>query len=143
MESITNDKSYDSTLVTNDNNHMSSIHYLPCNIHYDGSSDVNSYFQIQSIKLSNKLQAVFRGRELIGQELLLSGRNVIGINVVQKQPKSNTELNWEVTGNFNKIAVWQHDVAPDLTHFDEALEWFEIANEVSLNQYIFSYIYAF
>ena len=142
MESATNSP-HDSKLVNNndDNNShmMSSMHYLPCNIHYDGSSEVNSFFQIKSLKSSNKLQSFFRGRELIGQELLLSDRNVIGINATQKQPESNTELNWEVTGNFNKITVWQHDVAPDLTHFEEALEWFEIANEVSFNQYIFSY----
>ena len=121
----------------NSNKYMSTVHYLPCKIHYNGSTDVNNYFQV--IKTNNnkhqvkELKSAFRGRELIGKEVALPS-NVVGIHAIQQhQSKEKYEMTWEVSGNFEKLTVWQHDISPDLSTFNHALEWFDIANEVICN----------
>lgn len=111
---------------------MSTIHYLPCKIHYNVPTDVNNYFQITKTNNNNKheLKSAFRGRELIGKEVLLSANNIIGIHAVQHPPKEKCEMIWEVVGSYDKITMWQHDIAPDLSTLNHAIEWFDIANQV-------------
>jgi hypothetical protein len=112
------------------------IHLLPCNIEFDGTAPVNSYFQISEGKRDQML-AHFRGRELVGRKLKLPD-GVIGLNAVQDTRKQSDNINWEITGNFDEINVWQHDVAMDLTQINESLEWFELADSVSyLSSYVF------
>ncbi len=108
---------------------LSVVHLLPCNIEFDGTAPVNSYFQISEGKRDQMLTH-FRGRELVGKKLKLPD-GVIGLNAVQDTRKQSDNIHWEITGNFHEINVWQHDVAMDLTQINECLEWFELAESVS------------
>jgi hypothetical protein len=106
------------------------MHLLPCNIEFDGTAPVSSYFQISEGKREQMI-AHFRGRELVGRKLKLPD-GVIGLNAVQDTRKQSDNINWEITGNFDEVNVWQHDIAMDLTQINESLEWFELAESVSV-----------
>ncbi len=106
---------------------MSTIHFLPCSIEFDGPVAVNSFFQIKQSK--NELRSAFRGRELVGKELKLPA-TVLGINAVQNRQTESTESSWDCVGQFEKINVWQHDIAPDLGQLQDCIDWFEIAEQV-------------
>eukprot|EP00388_Colpodella_angusta_P035657 GDKK01036678.1.p1 GENE.GDKK01036678.1~~GDKK01036678.1.p1 ORF type:complete len:131 (-),score=10.83 GDKK01036678.1:149-541(-) len=106
---------------------LSTVHFLPCTIDFDGPVPVNSFFQVQRAK--TELKASFRGRELIGKEMKLP-TNVLGVNAIQNRPKEASETSWDCVGQFDKITVWQHDVAPDLGQLQECIDWFEIAEQV-------------
>ena len=110
---------------------MSTVHYLPCTIDYNGPVPVNSFLQIKKLK-NNELKSAFRGRELVGKEIELH-KGVIGVNAVQNSHIDKTESSWECVGQFEKIIVWQHDIAPDLSVIQDCVDWFDIANNVSLN----------
>lgn len=127
---------------TSSSSSMSTIHYLPCKINYNGPTDVNNYFQIIKTNdkqiqqqhgshnhQNNELKSAFRGRELIGKEVILPA-NIIGIHAIQHPPLEKYEMTWEVVGSYDKITIWQHDIAPDLSTLNHAIEWFDIANEV-------------
>lgn len=126
---------------TSSSSAMSTIHYLPCKINYNGPTDVNNYFQITKTNdkqiqqhgshnhQNYELKSTFRGRELIGKEVILPA-NIIGIHAVQHPPREKNEMTWEVVGGYDKITMWQHDIAPDLSTLNHAIEWFDIANEV-------------
>jgi len=106
---------------------MSMVHFLPCSIEFDGPVAVNSFFQIKKSK--NELRSAFRGRELVGKELKLPA-TVLGINAVQNRQTESTESSWDCVGQFDKINVWQHDIAPDLGQLQDCIDWFEIAEQV-------------
>ena len=75
------------------------------------------------------MRSAFRGRELVGKELKLP-TNVLGINAVQNRQTESTESSWDCVGQFDKINVWQHDIAPDLGQLQDCIDWFEIAEQV-------------
>lgn len=107
---------------------LSTVHYLPCTIDHNGPVPVNSFFQIKKSK-NNELKSAFRGRELVGKEIELP-KGVIGVNAVQNSHKDKTESSWDCVGQFEKITVWQHDVAPDLSVIQDCVDWFDIASNV-------------
>ena len=113
---------------TNGDQNMSTMHFLPCSIDYDGPVPVNSFFRIKRSK--NGIKAALRGRELVGKEFTLPA-NVVGLNAVQNRTMDNTESSWDCVGKFDKITVWQHDISPDLSQLQESVDWFEIADSVS------------
>ncbi len=106
---------------------LSTVHFLPCTIDFDGPLAVNSFFQIQQTKTG--LRSSLRGRELIGKELALPA-GVVGINAIQDSLKSKTETTWDCTGQFSEITVWQHDIAPDMGQMQDCFQWFDIAQKV-------------
>lgn len=110
-----------------DSKSMSTVHFLPCSIEFDGPVAVNSFFQIKKSK--NEMRSAFRGRELVGKELKLPA-NILGINAVQNRQTESTESSWDCVGQFDKINVWQHDIAPDLGQLQDCIDWFEIAEQV-------------
>ena len=113
--------------VNQHDKNMSTVHFLPCTIDFDGPVPVNSFFQVKRSKTD--LKAAFRGRELVGKELSLPA-DVLGVNAVQNRPKESSETSWDCVGQFDKITVWQHDVAPDLGQLQDCIDWFEIAEQV-------------
>jgi len=134
-----NEKKQDQQQKTSSSS-MTTVHYLPCKINYNGPTDVNNYFQITKTNdkylqhgsnnhQNYELKSTFRGRELIGKEVILPA-NIIGIHAIQHPPREKYEMTWEVVGSYDKITMWQHDIAPDLSTLNHAIEWFDIANEV-------------
>lgn len=115
--------------VQNSQKLMSTVHYLPCTIDHNGPVPVNSFFQIKKQK-NGELKSAFRGRELIGKEIELP-KGVIGVNAVQNSHTDKTESSWECVGQFDKVTVWQHDIAPDLGVLQDCMDWFDIASNVS------------
>jgi hypothetical protein len=113
-----------------ENQNKSTMHFLPCTIDYNGPAPVNSFFHVSKVKINFK--SALRGRELIGTELQLTD-GVVGINAVQSKPIDNTETVWNTTGEFDKIMIWQHDLAPDLVPMQDLLDWFAIADKVRVN----------
>lgn len=109
---------------------QTTVHLLPCSIEHDGPLAVSSYFQIKKEKLD--LKASLRGRELVGKEVQLPQR-VCGVHAVQGQRTQKTEATWEYAGQFKKLVVWQHDVAPELGPINECFDWFDIADKVRLH----------
>jgi ribonuclease H2 subunit C len=104
----------------------SNLHYLPCGIKFDGPVPVESYFKpILSSSAPNTLESSFRGRKLIGKEVILPN-NVTGITV---QTNSSSQL--DITGVFSNVVVWEHDKKPSDTVMEEPLQWFDVANQVN------------
>lgn len=111
------------------------IHLLPCSIEYDGPAPVSSYFHITAGVNNNpsNLQARFRGRALQGRMQELPN-SVLGINAIQKMRSLESldkETIWEAEGTFDRLSIWQHDIPPDLSQFQDYLNWFEISKSVS------------
>eukprot|EP01038_Epipyxis_sp_PR26KG_P010557 gene10557-14183_t len=118
------------------------VHYLPCSIDYDGPAPIKSYFMVEDFnqKRENennieKSESGFkrsriRGRELIGQDIILPS-NIRGLNMVKSEISTNDGcVKFDSAGLFQKITVWQHDVPPDLTPINDLLDWIEIANTI-------------
>ena len=103
------------------------VHLLPCDIEFNGSAPVNSYFQTNS--KDGEAVAHFRGRLLVEKRIALP-EGVTGVHCVQDTRKSVNEVNWEVAGTFKEFHLWQHDVVPDLNQMNEIIDWFQCANEV-------------
>ena len=106
--------------VNQHDKNMSTVHFLPCTIDFDGPVPVNSFFQVKRSKTD--LKAAFRGRELVGKELSLPA-DVLGVNAVQNRPKESSETSWDCVGQFDKITVWQHDVAARESQSAERLSY--------------------
>ncbi len=106
-----------------------SIHYLPCGMSYDGPTEVKSFFQVKKGKDGTMTSAI-RGRELMGEQMMLSvgGVNVHGLCVTKSGNGSEARL--EVTDRFDSMNIWQHDAKPDNNQIREYIDWFEINNSV-------------
>lgn len=132
----------------------STIHYLPCSIDFDGSSEISSYFMVsENANRPGYLQSHFRGRELHGIKYDLSELNgkaaenekgIMAIEGTENEENVDKEVmnvkglcvskaasgqkELEVIGHFNSIHLWQHDIQPDVNEFKKHHEWLEIAN---------------
>ena len=111
-----------------DDTKQSSVHLLPCSIDFDGPLDVNSFFRIEK-KNKAEYRSAFRGRELIGKDFNLP-HDILGINVVQGATASKTEITWDCEGEFKRIVIWQHDLAPELSQLQDKVDWFAVAEKV-------------
>ena len=103
----------------------STVHYLPCGIKYDGPTEVNSYFLIKKEK-NGELVSHLRGRELKGKTVPLP-KDVQGLCIT---PGDDNPLRWEVTGEFDAMTLWQHDLPPDVAQMDEYLNLFEVLSSI-------------
>ena len=113
-----------------ENSAESFVHFLTsCNIDYDGPAAVSSYFQVSSLKGSDRTsESHFRGRRLLGKSVDLERQNLGGIYV---HPASGNKL--IVDGRFTSLTVWKHEENPSSADFEDALRWFEIADSVSIS----------
>lgn len=105
---------------------LSSIHYLPCSIKFDGPTDVNSYFRIKEEAQGGELVSHLRGRELKGKTVALP-KDVRGLVIT---PGDDNPLHWEVTGEFDAMTLWQHDLPPEEAHLEDYLDFLEVASAV-------------
>ncbi len=107
----------------------SSVHYLPCQIAYDGPCPVDSYFKVQvgtpgTSNTPEMLASSFRGRKLVGQNIPLpSGTTGLIVHCTNSKTL-------QVDSHFSNVVVWEHDVRPNPTTFEESLEWIEVARKV-------------
>lgn len=135
----------------------STIHYLPCSIDFDGSSEISSYFMVsENANKPGALQSHFRGRELHGVKFDLAElnaakatgnekamavegpENVENVESADKEDMnvkglcvtkaSSGQKKLEVIGHFNSIHLWQHDIQPDINEFKKNMEWLQIAD---------------
>jgi hypothetical protein len=109
---------------------QSDVHFLPCDIDKDGSTNIKAYFKVTQTS-EGKLRSQLRGHDLQGDVLSLSkeGLPVQGI-VATKGQLTGEGTKLEITGRFESITVWQHDSKPDISQIREYLDWFEISNAV-------------
>ena len=113
----------------------SCVNLMPFSIDYTGNAPINSYFRVADSGKAGQSKAFFRGREVVGSKLSLPS-SVTGSHLVRipKQiESSHDDVNaetWEELGHFKEFFVWQHDVAPSLTHIEEIFDWFEVADTV-------------
>ena len=106
---------------------LSSIHYLPCSIKFDGPTEVNSYFRVkEETQGGGELVSHLRGRELKGKVVTLP-KEVRGLVI---SPGDDNPLRWEVTGEFDAMTLWQHDVPPEEAHLKDYLDFLEVASAV-------------
>lgn len=123
------------------------IHYLPCNIDYDGPAPVSSYFIVKSSDNNDgEVHASLRGRQLVGVAVQLP-QNVHGVCAItsksaagqhleqshlqQQQEQRRRGLSLEPVGSFSSITMWQHDVKPDTGVLQDCFDWLSVAQAVS------------
>jgi len=108
---------------------QSVVHYLPFGIKFDGPTDVNSFFRVSAAEKDRPevLVSHFRGRELKGSVVELPA-NVSGLCVT---PGEDDPRRWEVTGEFNSLTLWQHDLTPDVTVMEDLLNMFQISEALN------------
>ena len=113
------------------NKNLSDVQYLPCDIDYVGSTDINAYFKVTT-SADGGLRSQIRGHELIGEKMHISSPElpVTGLLVTRGTRVGGEGTRLEVTGAFDSITVWQHDAKPDIQQIRDYIEWFEIANAV-------------
>eukprot|EP01041_Mallomonas_annulata_P009541 gene9541-19835_t len=105
----------------------SKVHLLPCTIKHSGPAPVTTYFKIESCKGDN-MNSSFRGRELKGKVFALP-ENVKGIYMTADE---KSQGNVEIHGHFDEFHVWEHDLPPETTNFEEYFEWFDISDAVTV-----------
>lgn len=105
-------------------NRESVVHYLPCNIHYDGPAPVESYFHPVSTN-NETLTANFRGRKLVGEKVIFPPQ--IEGSVIEVVHKDNVIIHT----TFTEVHIWEHDLKPDSHFLQESFDWLEIADAVS------------
>ena len=154
-------------LRTDEPSSLSTVHLLPCSIEYNGTAPVKSFFHISRAG-DNTLRSHLRGRELKGRELEINSSysrdiaekskndgaaaatitattataagtgGLVGLCIGDKGNKS-----WVVEGHFSTINVWEHDSLPDLSHIDDCLSWFSIADSVRTLILPVSFVWSF
>ena len=112
--------------TSSDGRALLQVHYLPCSIKYDGPTEVGSFFRVAKDPNSETLTSHIRGRELKGSVMSLPS-NVSGLCVT---PGVDDPRRWEVTGQFDSMTVWQHDVTPDVAQMQEYINYFDLAKAV-------------
>lgn len=105
----------------------SEVHFLPCNILYDGPAPVESYFHPKHDQTTGELIANFRGRKLVGEVVELPP-NTEG-TVVEVTSRDKLVMHT----SFRQIHVWEHDLKPDPQLIAESFDWLDIADAVSLS----------
>jgi len=109
----------------------SDVQYLPCDIDYVGSTEINAYFKVTT-SADGVLHSQIRGHELIGEKMPISTPElpVTGLLVTRGTQVGGEGTRLEVTGAFDSITVWQHDAKPDVPQVRDYIDWFEIASAV-------------
>lgn len=114
-----------------------SVHLLPCKIDYNGVAPVKAYFRPEKDLTTEQYIAHFRGRRLVGQDIILP-ENVIMKHALLEHPTDNAgERSLELVHDIKKFTIWQHDTQPDISSVQDCLDWIEICNAVSFDS-IFS-----
>jgi len=110
---------------------LSDVQYLPCDIDYVGSTEINAYFKVFTSS-DGMLHSQIRGHELIGEKMPISTPElpVTGLLVTKGTQVGGEGTRLEVTGVFNSITVWQHDAKPDISQVRDYIDWFDVANAV-------------
>jgi len=110
---------------------LSDVQYLPCDIDYVGSTEINAYFKV-STSGDGVLHSQIRGHELIGEKMPICtpALPVTGFLVTKGSQVGGEGTRLEVTGVFDSITLWQHDAKPDVCQVRDYIDWFEIANAV-------------
>jgi hypothetical protein len=104
--------------------YSSEVHFLPCNIYYDGPAPVESYFHPKHDQ-KGKLISNFRGRKLVGEVVDLPV-NAEGA-IVEMMSKDHIVMHT----SFRQIHLWEHDFPPDPQLIAESLDWLDITDAVS------------
>jgi hypothetical protein len=102
------------------------LNYLPCDIKFEGPTEVNSYFQITRDAKDDSMRSHFRGRELRGKVITIPS-TVEGLCITCSSISSKQ---WEVSGHFDRLNLWQHDVLPETAVLEDYMDWFEVSNSV-------------
>lgn len=108
----------------------STVHVLPCSIDYDGVSQVTSYFMVQKDTKDDLLHSKFRGRDLVGKEVVVPETMKVFHSVVPVS-KGGNKNSLEIVEEVQRFNIWQHDSPPDMSNIQECMDWMEIANAVS------------
>ena len=107
---------------------LSSVHLLPCTVHYNGTAPIAQYFLPTVTKERNGVDsehiAAFRGRELKGVRVPIPEG---GVGAVVAESQDNLV---QVGGTFNSMIMWEHDVTPNVNAVTKPLSWFKIAKQV-------------
>lgn len=120
----------------------------PCETKYNGTVNSSIYFnpiytnkrKQEDIDVGNilkknnnpKISANLRGRQLIGDEILLT-ENMIGL---MASITKNGDV--RIANRFEAINAWGHDASPSLSSLQDVIDFCEIANEVRI---LFSIIF--
>ena len=111
-----------------DDNKKVEAHFLPCTIeNFDSKAPVSDFFHYNkenSINPNNKdlYKSHFHGRALIGKEIQLPN-NLNGF----LYKKGNDSGTVDVESCFDKVMLWEHDIAPDSRKLEDMLHWFEMS----------------
>ncbi|CAG8538717.1 10752_t:CDS:2, partial [Acaulospora morrowiae] len=133
------------------------LHFLPCNINYDGKANINKYFLVKKLKDESSKQnnvstdereekelyeTFFRGRRLIGKLHEVNEeyegyifRESSSYAIKRGElPTSVEEMeeptrNWDTIYKFNSFMVWEHDEIPDSSNNEivKSLDWLNIS----------------
>ena len=114
-----------------DSTKKSKAHMLPCSIEaFNGKAPISDFFHYDKENNCTDLyQGHFHGRKLVGEEITLPD----GINGFV-YVKGNGNGIVETEGSFNKVILWEHDIAPDTIKFDEQMDWFSISDALHSNE---------
>jgi hypothetical protein len=110
----------------NNNNGAVEINIMPFKLAYDGPAPIQQYMKYEK-QPNGTIRSHFRGREIIGKTMALPD-HLNGL--VVSKPKSTGPV--ETTSAFQNITLWEHDLEPDMSTVQNLLDWFDVANSVSL-----------
>lgn len=106
------------------------IQLLPFEINYNGPAKINSYFLVDHKVSTNQKISHFRGRRLIGKDVLFPEK-IIGLHGLVKKDIISGKGTIDPIETFPQITVWQHDIAPEIGNLEECFNWLELTSEVS------------
>ncbi|CAM9456331.1 unnamed protein product [Chrysoparadoxa australica] len=100
---------------------------------HDGAAPVGAYFKPQQGDDGEYMQSAFRGRKLVGREMVLP-EGVKGVVLRESQVlhcpeslKGEVTSFWSVDNRFEKLTVWGHDQQPLDHAADRALAWMKLS----------------
>lgn len=121
------------------------MHLLPCGTNYSGPAPVQHYFKIKECGMNEDgiemKEAAFRGRRLMGSDLLLPDDycGFVLKNHMEVKPENGRAIKeessdkksfdvWEAESTFKDFTSWNHDTLPSKAdHIRSVMEWLPVS----------------
>ncbi|XP_015173712.1 PREDICTED: ribonuclease H2 subunit C isoform X1 [Polistes dominula] len=111
----------------------STIHLMPCKIHFDGPANVSSFFQPFIHETDNENCSIsFRGRPLQGKKIQIP-KDYKGIIFFEHKKPAVEDIQRNLYSNsfFSEFTYWNYDKIPSKNDaLAGALDWIDIAEVV-------------
>nr|CAG4641342.1 EOG090X0IC1 [Eulimnadia texana] len=132
----------DEELVSKTSKNTGEVHLMPCKIHHDGPANVSTYFtpyiseKSPSDESSDKvLQASFRGRLLLGQQIEIPENFTGYVLSESKKPLSEeSDRKLHCSDTFQGFTYWNWDHEPTKNDaVQQVFEWLDVSQAIHQN----------